>query len=183
MKHDRNNFWVFGYGSLMWRPDFPYIEAQRVRVFGYHRALCALSTGHRGTLDRPSLIVGLDRGGTCLGQAYHVAPEHVDDVAAYLQSREMKSGVYEPRQVTINLAHGLKTSALTYAVCRESPLYTGKLPIERQAELVLQGKGVSGTGLDYLKSMVAHLDEMNIPCEHFRAVLQHTQTVNRQNKI
>ncbi|MGY8990301.1 MAG: gamma-glutamylcyclotransferase [Rhodospirillales bacterium] len=54
MKMDQHNFWVFGYGSLMWRPDFPHIDAQRARVHGYHRSLCALSTGHRGTKDKPT---------------------------------------------------------------------------------------------------------------------------------
>ncbi len=183
MAHDHNNFWVFGYGSLMWRPDFPHIDAQGALVYGYHRSLCALSTGHRGTRKRPSLIVGLDRGGTCLGRAYRVAPERAEEVAAYLQGREMKSGVYEPRHLTVNLSNGQKTTALTYAVCRESPLYTGKLPLERQVELVLQGKGASGTGLGYLESMVAHLDEMNIPCKHLRAVLQNARIANRQNEI
>ena len=166
----------------MWRPDFPHIDAQRALVYGYHRSLCALSTGHRGTKDKPSLIVGLDRGGTCLGRAYRIAPAQTDEVAAYLHSREMKSGVYEPRYITINLPNGEKTQAVTYAVCRTSPLYTRKLPLKRQVELVLQGKGVSGTGLDYLTSMVTHLDEMNIPCEQLRAVLKQALIAHSQNK-
>lgn len=177
-------FWVFGYGSLMWRPDFPYIDAQRVLVHGYHRTLCALSTGHRGTKEKPSLIVGLDRGGSCLGRGYLVAPKDVENVRAYLRGREQKSGVYEPRHITINLNDGRKYQALTFAVCRTSPLYTGKLPFERQVELVLQGNGRSGTGLEYLQSMVEHLDEMNIPCEKLRAVLKqaHIQNTSRQIK-
>jgi cation transport protein ChaC len=172
MKINQHNFWVFGYGSLMWRPDFPHIDAQRARVHGYHRSLCALSTGHRGTKDKPSLIVGLDRGGACIGRAYRVAPKQTEEVADYLRSREMKSGVYEPHHITIVLPTGEKTKALTYAVCRSSPLYTRKLPFGRQVELVLQGQGMSGTGLEYLESMVAHLDEMGISCEQLRAVLK-----------
>jgi cation transport regulator ChaC len=94
----------------------------------------------------------------------------------------MKSGVYEPRHIMIILPTGEKTQALTYAVCRTSPLYTRKLPFERQVELVLQGKGMSGTGLEYLESMVAHLDDMGIPCERLSAVLNQALIVYRQNK-
>ena len=67
-----HDLWVFGYGSLMWRPGFAYEEAQHARLTGYRRCFCIYSVYHRGTPERPGMVLGLDRGGACEGIAYRV---------------------------------------------------------------------------------------------------------------
>ena len=73
MTNDADDLWIFAYGSLMWRPDFAYDERAGARVYGYHRALCIYSHHHRGTAERPGLVLGLDRGGSCVGLCFRIA--------------------------------------------------------------------------------------------------------------
>ena len=82
-------FWVFAYGSLMWRPGFPHADSRPAVLHGYHRALCVYSTRYRGTPERPGLVLGLDRGGSCRGRVRRVSGEDAGHVRAYLTEREM----------------------------------------------------------------------------------------------
>src|SRR5271155_1453347 len=83
----RGDLWVFGYGSLMWRPGFEFVEQVPARLIGEHRALCVYSFDHRGTPEKPGLVLGLDRGGACRGIAFQVAAKHRRDTIDYLRSR------------------------------------------------------------------------------------------------
>ena len=88
--------WIFGYGSLMWRPGFAFVERVVTRVHGYHRQFCVWSHRYRGSPRSPGLVLGLDRGGSCRGIAYRIAPDQAAEVLAYLDEREMVTGVYQP---------------------------------------------------------------------------------------
>ena len=159
---DANDFWVFAYGSLMWRPGFPFAERRTARVHGYHRALCVVSWRHRGTAERPGLVLGLDRGGACLGRAYRVAATDVDAVVAYLDGREMDNDVYAPTGLHARLDDGRRIEAYGFIVNRDHFQYAGDLGADDTVALVLQGEGESGRCLDYVRNTVTHLDELGI---------------------
>ncbi len=121
------DFWVFGYGSLMWDPGFAHDECCDARIFGYHRAFCIYSHRYRGTPERPGLVLGLDRGGSCWGKAYRVSPCRVEETIAYLWEREMVTGVYEPRTVTVRAKSGREISGHAFVVDRRHQQDTGGL--------------------------------------------------------
>jgi cation transport protein ChaC len=154
--------WVFGYGSLMWDPRFPFVEAQPARLFGYHRALCVLSIRNRGTEDRPGLALGIDRGGSCTGRAFRVAAENANAALTHLEERELSTGIYEPRRIRVHLGDGRRPPALVFVTCRDHPQYAGDLSPAEAARLVRQGCGAYGSSMDYLRNVVLHLDEIGI---------------------
>jgi cation transport protein ChaC len=154
--------WVFGYGSLIWRPGFPYIERRVARLAGAHRALCVYSWVHRGTPDRPGLVLGLDRGGTCRGIAFRVAPAEWDSVVAYLRGREQVTGVYIERMRDVRFADGAAAMALTYVVDRGHDQYAGKLDEETQFRIVAGAHGQSGDNRAYVVNTAAHLAELGM---------------------
>lgn len=157
-------FWVFGYGSLMWKPGFAYEEMVPARICGYHRTLCVLSHVHRGTPAQPGLVLGLDRGGACRGVAFRIAPALADETLQYLRERELVTQVY--REVTGRAllldGSGRHVSALMYVVDQAHEQYAGKLTREAQLGYVRQGHGISGANPDYVTATQAHLETMGI---------------------
>ena len=156
-------FWVFGYGSLMWRPGFSYTGSEPALVRGYHRKLCVYSHVHRGTPERPGLVLGLDRGGSCRGMAFRIEPSAWEETLAYLRSREQVTMVYVERHLPVTLLQGGATvKAVTFVVDRMHRQYTGPISDERQLEHVQSGEGISGRCVDYVMNTVAHLRDMQI---------------------
>ena len=156
------DFWVFGYGSLMWRPGFAHTETHRARLHGYRRALCVRSFVHRGIPERPGLVLGLDRGGSCLGLAFRVPGELRDEVTAYLRERELVTQVYLERTLAVRLDSGEKVSAMTYIVDRHHAQYAGALDVEDAAGRVSGSVGVSGPNEEYVFNTVTHLKALGI---------------------
>jgi cation transport protein ChaC len=157
------DLWVFGYGSLIWRPGFPYLERKVARLPGVHRSLCVYSWVHRGTPERPGLVLGLDRGGACRGIAFRVAPADWDGVQVYLREREQVTAVYLERMREIHFADGSKARALTYLVDRRHAQYAGKLDQETQFRMVAGAHGRSGANSDYVVNTANHLAELGMP--------------------
>ncbi|MGB8816930.1 MAG: gamma-glutamylcyclotransferase [Rhizobiaceae bacterium] len=155
-------FWVFGYGSLMWRPGFEHAERIRAHVGGYRRALCIVSRVHRGTPEKSGLVLGLDRGGSCVGVAFRVEPHLRDAVTAYLRERELVTNAYFERNVTARLADGRLVSVLTYVVDRKHPQYSGALSPQEAALRVAGRAGQSGSNEDYVFNTIKHLQELGI---------------------
>lgn len=162
MAGESGDLWVFGYGSLMWRPGFRYRERHRAALHGYHRALCIYSHVHRGTPESPGLVLGLDRGGRCRGVAFGV--ERADSAAtlAYLREREQVTSVYLERHVRLTLDDGRTVPAVTYVADRRHAQYAGRLPVEDLVALVHQGRGVSGANPDYVLQTHGQLVELGV---------------------
>ncbi|MFY9992191.1 MAG: gamma-glutamylcyclotransferase [Rhodoplanes sp.] len=173
--HADEDLWAFSYGSLMWRPGFAYKERVPARLVGLHRALCVYSFIHRGTPEKPGLVLGLDRGGTCRGIAYLVDKAQRAETLAYLRMREQVTHVYREsmRPVTLTAPHdhaleGLpggrnavdsRVTALVYVVDRSHPQYAGRLDLHEQLHLVRQGHGQSGANRDYVLATIKEIEE------------------------
>src|SRR5690348_15308781 len=156
----KGDLWVFGYGSLMWRPGFEFTEQVPARLIGEHRALCVYSFDHRGTPEKPGLVLGLDRGGACRGIAYRVAAKLRESTVKYLRSREQTTHVYREvtRSVWLDNEASQRVSALTFVVDRGHVQYAGRLPLAEQLRIVLQGHGRSGNNRDYVLSTVRSIE-------------------------
>ncbi len=154
------DLWVFGYGSLMWRPGFEFLEQLPARLIGERRALCVYSFDHRGTPEKPGLVLGLDRGGACRGIAFRVAAKLRDEVISYLRSREQTTHVYREvmRSVWLENEPRDRVSALAYVVDRGHIQYAGRLSLQDQLRYVRQGHGRSGNNRDYVLETVRSIE-------------------------
>jgi cation transport protein ChaC len=149
--------WVFGYGSLMWRPDFPYRERVGAVHQGRRRAFCIYSVHHRGTPERKGLVLGLAPGGSVRGVAYRVEASDWQAVHAYLLDREQPTETYIEAQAHARLDDGRRVRALTFLSDHGHPQWAGVLPLETQADLIAGAGGLSGRNIDYLADLVLHL--------------------------
>jgi cation transport protein ChaC len=156
----KGDLWVFGYGSLMWRPGFAFIEQVPARLIGEHRALCVYSFVHRGSPEKPGLVLGLDRGGACRGIAFRIAEKHRADTVAYLRAREQVTSVYREvmRSVWLENEPRQRVSALAYVVDRGHVQYAGRLSLAEQLRHVQQGYGQSGANRDYVIATVKAIE-------------------------
>lgn len=157
-----NDLWVFGYASLMWRPGFDYVEKQRARLAGYHRSLCIYSWEHRGTQQRPGLVMGLDRGGACVGLAFKIAEQNQAHVMAYLRERELITNVYLERTGALKLDDGRSTKAVIYVADRDHEQYAGRLEPDEAARHVCGAVGKMGPNEDYVLNTADHVKELGI---------------------
>ncbi|ACB97117.1 gamma-glutamylcyclotransferase [Beijerinckia indica] len=168
-----SDFWVFGYGSLMWRPGFAFDEQAVAHVHGYHRALCVYSHVHRGTQERPGLVLGLDHGGSCKGIAFRIAADQADATLAYLREREQVTSVYREIRLRALLADGRRVSTLAYAADPSHTQYAGRLEREEALRLILQGRGVSGDNPDYVQNTLSHLRALDIRDDYLEWLVKH----------
>lgn len=159
---DEQNLWIFGYGSLMWRPGFRFIERHPAILRGAHRRLCLYSYVHRGTPEVPGLVLGLDHGGSCRGVAFRVAPEFAKATLDYLTDREQINYAYHEVIRLVQLEDGRQVPALAYVVNRKHPQYSGNLKPEEILRHVRQGKGKSGANPDYIRNTAEELRRLKI---------------------
>ena len=155
--------WVFGYGSLIWRPGFSFIHSEPARLDGWHRSLCVLSHKYRGTPECLGLVFGLDKGGHCHGVAFEVEHAIWPQTHAYLQERELVTHVYKEVSLPLVLASNRTVWAITYVVDREHGQYAGPLTPEQTLAYVRQGHGDAGSCVDYVKNTAQHLHQLGVP--------------------
>ena len=153
---------MFGYGSLMWRPGFPFLERRAAVLHGRRRAFCISSVHHRGTPERPGLVLGLLPGGRTRGAAFRVAEADWPDVHAYLVEREQPTETYREGVRPVRLhpageAPGRTVEAVVFLSDRRHPQWAGPLDLDEQARRIAGARGLSGRNLDYLRDLVGRL--------------------------
>jgi cation transport protein ChaC len=160
----KTELWVFGYGSLMWRPGFPFVAQAPGLLKGAHRALCVYSIFYRGTREQPGLVLGLDHGGACRGVAFRVTEGAEEETVAYLREREQITEVYREtyRNVRLLDGSGRNITALTYLADPNHEQYAGGLSLEEQLHIVRTRKGETGTNAEYVLNTVRHLEEEGV---------------------
>ncbi len=166
--HD--DVWIFGYGSLMWDPGFPHVAVRPALLRGYHRRFCVLSHQHRGTPDRPGLVLVLARGGASRGLAFRVAAPDAVPVMAYLWEREMMNRVYAPKLLSVQIPEG-RIQAHAFVADPRHRQYAGRLTLEETIRLICQGVGGRGTCRDYLVNTARRLAELGIEDESIGRLL------------
>ena len=174
------DLWVFGYGSLMWAPGFQYKQKSVAKLYGYHRALCILSTRYRGTHRRPGLVLGLCKGGSCWGMAFRVEASRVRRTLTQLWNREMPRRVYEPRLLAVRTTSGRRVRALAFLADPEHPSYVRELDLHGRARMVVQGIGVRGPCVEYIRNTVEHMHALGVRDPHLERVL-HAALALREN--
>jgi len=178
-EHARGDeLWVFGYGSLMWNPEFDFDRKRVASVYGYHRSFCLWSRINRGTPDSPGLVLTLERGGSCRGLAYRLARGKDRDELSRLWKREMTMGSYLPRWLECH-AGAESFEALAFVVNRRCTGYAGKLPIETMVEAIATARGKYGTSADYLFRTEAALAEHGIRDERVRRLAERVRAHQR----
>jgi cation transport protein ChaC len=167
--HD--DLWIFGYGSLIWRPDFDYAERRPALVHGWHRALKMWSRINRGTPERPGLVFGMLSGGCCRGMVFRIPRAEGRAVLTRLWKREMVTAVYDPRWLTCHTPQG-PVEALAFTLSRKSPSHTGVLSEEEYRAIFEEATGIYGTTLDYARLTLEELRRHNIRDRNLERLLR-----------
>ena len=164
----------------MWRPGFEYVERRPARLVGAHRALCVYSFVHRGTPEKPGLVLGLDRGGNCRGIAYRVAAARRTETIDYLRAREQVTKVYREawRPVWLDDDPQWTVHALCYVVDRGHRQYAGQLSLAQQLHFVRQGHGRSGACRDYVLAAVKEIAAQGYRDQNLRILAEQIKGVH-----
>lgn len=165
------DLWVFGYGSLMWNPEFDHTDIRDATLQGYHRGLCIYSHAYRGTPEKPGLVFGLDIGGACRGRALRVAAANIDTTIEYLYRREMVTNVYRPIMGQVSIDSLGTERALVFVTDRDHEQYAGALSDEEIVRLIVQGHGPAGSCLEYVANTAQHLRDLCIPDEGLERIV------------
>lgn len=164
----RDPVWVFGYGSLIWHPEFTFDFKSRGLVYGYHRSLCLWSHLYRGTPEKPGLVLGLEPGGSVHGVAFRIPAAEAREHLRALWKRELFTGSYVPRwlEVRIGSAEAERVKAIGFVMNRSAPGYAGALDRATMLDTVCTASGRKGTCAEYLLSTVRSLAEHQIHDHH-----------------
>lgn len=166
-----HDIWLFGYGSLIWNPTVEVSEKQLGRIYGHHRRYCLQTRIGRGTPELPGLILGLERGGCCTGQALKLDRRIAVAELDLLWKREMINSSYQPKIVKVHLDEGGVIDAVTFVIDRASPSYVCDMSMADKAQVIATAAGFIGSSYEYLErtrdSLIAlglhdpYLDELN----------------------
>jgi cation transport protein ChaC len=152
-----NDLWVFGYGSLMWRPDFPYRDVRTATLEGFHRSFCVYSRYWRGTPERPGLVLGLTPGGSCRGLVFRVEQTQRQAVVCYLNERELGAYAYAAKYLPV-IVDGREVQAYSFVADEAHRHYAGELALPEAARIIMDAEGVAGLNRDYLINTIRELE-------------------------
>jgi cation transport protein ChaC len=169
--------WIFGYGSLIWKTEFQYLEKSIATIDGYKRDFCVMTNDHRGNNKNAGLVLGLEEDfkSVVIGIAYKVCSTKIDIVDKYLTKRELSENAYYPSEIEILLSNNKKVKALTYLVNKSSESYKPKLTDKQKADIISKSYGKSGTNLDYYKNTKNTLIELGVIHEDIFDISKHFQ--------
>ncbi|KIC35574.1 gamma-glutamylcyclotransferase [Leisingera sp. ANG-M7] len=156
--------WVFGYGSLLWNPGFPVARREVAVLHGYARSFCMSSIHHRGSEEKPGLVLALDavQDAHCKGIALAVETGNEEQTLAELRERELISSAYLERDLKVELADGALVTAVTYVIDPHHVQYCGGLSLEDQAQIIAHAVGGRGPNTEYLYNTAEHLAEIGL---------------------
>ncbi|MBQ62347.1 MAG: gamma-glutamylcyclotransferase [Gammaproteobacteria bacterium] len=171
------DLWIFGYGSIMWRADFPYIESQSAYIKGWCRRFWQGSTDHRGIPGQPGRVVTLieQPGEVCVGRAYRVRREQADDVLAGLDYRE--KGGYEQLLLNVYFDESNLTAGITYHATAENPDYLGEAPFPTIARQIASAQGPSGPNSEYIHNLHEALQQESATDAHVDAIFREVRLI------
>lgn len=160
-----NNTWLFGYGSLIWRADFPFLARHPAAINGWARRFWQLSTDHRGTEASPGRVVTLvpDAESTCWGIAYQLDHTRLPQILRDLDYRE-KNG-YKRVNVEIVSSTGITVPGITYFAAPDNPHFAPATQAE-VAQQIRIAHGPSGSNREYLRELDKALRLMAQPDPH-----------------
>lgn len=158
-----DDMWVFGYGSLIWNPEFAVAEQVIARAAGWHRSFCMWSIHHRGTESQPGLVLALDADplAHCDGVAFRVMPGEEANTLKTLRERELISSAYLERWLLVTLQDGRQITALAFVIDPNHVQYC-HLPFVEQAQIIARATGGRGPNRDYLHATARHLAALGI---------------------
>lgn len=180
----KEDIWVFGYGSLVWQPEFDFVEKHIARLDGYTRSFCMRSIHHRGTVEKNGLVLALDEdaNGGCDGVAFRVSAENSDETLAALRARELISSAYLERILNVSLRTEQVVPAYCYVIDPEHEQYC-HLPLEEQAQIIATAIGGRGPNTEYLYNTAAHLSELGISDPDLDWLVKQTKLLEQESGL
>ena len=158
----QGEFWIFGYGSLMWRPDFAYSKSCSGCAVGVSRRYCIISHAYRGTPEHPGRVLGLVQGGDCHGMAFHIESADIQDSFDSLWQREMITDAYLPTLLDVILEGGRQVQAFVFLADPEHIQYDGSSSDAELAAIIKKSIGPCGRNIDYFNDTFAQLQQLGV---------------------
>jgi len=177
----QKDVWVFGYGSLIWKPEFAFSEQRPATLPGYHRALCLWSRINRGTPEIPGLVFGLEAGGECHGMTFRLEASTVCDVFEALWRREMSTGAYHPSWIDCQTPEG-SVRALAFVINQTGPAYVPEPPEDALIDIVLRASGIYGSCLEYVTQTATALQAVGIHDARLTALVARLDALRAQGQ-
>ena len=168
-----NDLWVFGYGSILWKVDFPFVERRTAHIKGWTRRFYQGSVDHRGIPGNPGRVVTLTDSPKeiCFGIAYRLSNEGLEDTLAVLDHRER--GGYDRLEIDLHLETGHRVNGITYFASDANPNYLGHAETRDIAQQILGARGPSGENVEYVLQLEQTLSEIGSPDDHVTDIAKH----------